>query len=695
MTGAAQSESLSREHTELLVELAVALHKSAIYPLGHPILRAGVESLAKRLGDALHTYSAISIGVARHQLVVEGIATNSEHPHLRALAQHLHDQQIGAMRFTRGVDRDELLDFLTTVVGDGGRTDAPPLGLAGDDVLRKWTHVALFPIAFDQLQLLDSPSDLPSEYEDDRTREARTRAASLWIGLAQAALAGQRDATLETDPSVVADAIDSHEADSAYDQAIVGYLLQIAKELSHNDGAPSASLQQRISRLLFTLKESSLKRLLDMGGDVEQRKRFVLDASHSFAAGAVLEVLKAAADVSKFHVSTPLVSMLTKLAANADEPTSPFRAAANVELRSQVQRLLAGWTLGDPNPDHYNITLQNIAGARSKGPRLQAADECDSDRLVDIALEVGATNSSILFAAMELVDRDGLKKTIGHIDAAAPGPARDAILDTLLTPDQLRLALVDGKADGALIDRVVAKAGTAGIDLLLDLLEPKDPTAPDLTGSALEMSLIASALARVGPPAVPRIAARLNGMRPISLKLLLGVLEKIGHWPPELDLLPFAHHPEVSVRRETIKLLLLCDRTRETGITIGVGDADEHCVHQALRAAALSCPPPALRLLMHRTDDAQLGSELRVRAIRVIASFGDDDTMTWLAERLVKPHWLFRTPRLREKTPQLIAALSGLAARARANPRVGAVLLLASASRDPEIRAAVNRKVAA
>ena len=368
MTGVAPSESLSREHTELLVELAVALHKSAIYPPGHPILRAGVDSLVKRLSDVLHNYPTISIGVARHQLVVEGIATNSDHPHLRALAQHLHDQQIGALRFTRGVDRDELLDFLTTVVGDGGRSDAPPLGLAGDEVLRKWTHAALFPIAFDQLQLLDSPTDVPAENEDDRTREARTRAASLWIGLAQAALAGQ--ATLETDPSVVADAIDSHEDDSAYDQAIVGYLLQIAKELSHNEGAPSASLQQRISRLLYSLKESSLKRLLEMGGDIEQRKRFVLDASHSFAAGAVLEVLKAAADVSKFHVSTPLVSMLTKLAANADEPTSPFRAAANTELRGQVQRPLSGWTLGDPNPDHYNATLQQMAAARAKGPRL-------------------------------------------------------------------------------------------------------------------------------------------------------------------------------------------------------------------------------------------------------------------------------------------------------------------------------------
>jgi hypothetical protein len=192
-----------------------------------------------------------------------------------------------------------------------------------------------------------------------------------------------------------------------------------------------------------------------------------------------------------------------------------------------------------------------------------------------------------------------------------------------------------------------------------------------------------------------RIAARMSKMRPISLKLCLGVLEKIGHWPPELDLIPYAHHTDISVRRDAIKLLLASDRTREIGITIGVGDADEHCVHQAIRAAGSACPPQALRLLMHRADDSALGSEIRARAIRLIATFGSEDAMTWLAQRLVRPHWLLRKPRLREKSPQLLAALAGLAARPRAHPRLAPILALAAASRDAEIRAAVQRKAAA
>ena len=37
------------------------------------------------------------------------------------------------------------------------------------------------------------------------------------------------------DPEIVARAIDAHQNDSAYDQVVVGYMLQIADELSTDD----------------------------------------------------------------------------------------------------------------------------------------------------------------------------------------------------------------------------------------------------------------------------------------------------------------------------------------------------------------------------------------------------------------------------------------------------------------------------
>src|SRR4030095_11888709 len=88
--------------------------------------------------------------------------------------------------------------------------------------------------------------DAMAEGED--TREARTRAAQLWIGLARAALAREATAAVpSTDPEIVARAIDAHQNDSAYDQVVVGYMLQIADELSTDEKRASSPLRDRVS----------------------------------------------------------------------------------------------------------------------------------------------------------------------------------------------------------------------------------------------------------------------------------------------------------------------------------------------------------------------------------------------------------------------------------------------------------------
>jgi hypothetical protein len=171
----------------LLIELAVAVHKNAIYPGTHPLLVAAVDNLARKLASFLEQTPTLSIGVARRQLIIEGVATDEDHPILRDFAVRLHRHQIGAVRFTRGLEKDELAEVLATFAVDAGRVEMP-LGLMGAEVLQRWRNARLFPLSFDQLELIDDGLDeAGSEGED--TREARTRAAQLWIGLARAALA--------------------------------------------------------------------------------------------------------------------------------------------------------------------------------------------------------------------------------------------------------------------------------------------------------------------------------------------------------------------------------------------------------------------------------------------------------------------------------------------------------------------------
>src|SRR6202051_154760 len=69
--------TLSRELADFLVELSITLNKHAIYPESHPLLHGAVDGVANRLGTLfVGDRESLSIGVARRQLIIEGVATD-------------------------------------------------------------------------------------------------------------------------------------------------------------------------------------------------------------------------------------------------------------------------------------------------------------------------------------------------------------------------------------------------------------------------------------------------------------------------------------------------------------------------------------------------------------------------------------------------------------------------------------------
>src|SRR5437879_4931710 len=357
--------TLSRDLADFLIELSIALHKHAMYPEGHPSLAPAAAGLTRRAALLLEDRATISLGVARNQLVIEGVATDPKHPVLRELAGRLHRHHLGAITFRRGVEQEEVADALRTLAIEAERT-GQPLGLGDRDRLAAWPHVQLHALTYERLELTDQAGPVG---------EGDARAAQLWVGLARAALATAPGDTrpTRTEPAVIAQAIDQHSKAEAtgYDQVIVGYLLQIAAELKTAGSAEAAALRRRTSRLIRTLKPETLQRLVRMGGDFAQRRQFVSDAADGMAVDAVLDILKAAAESSQEAISHSLVRLLSKLAVHAETGAAPVRPQADAALREQVQRLLAGWTLPDPTPGAYGAALQRIALAapESRGAR--------------------------------------------------------------------------------------------------------------------------------------------------------------------------------------------------------------------------------------------------------------------------------------------------------------------------------------
>src|SRR5216110_1222181 len=118
--------TLSRELADFLVELSITLNKHAIYPTGHPLLDVAVDGVANRIGSLfVGERDSLSIGVARRQLIIEGVATDPLNPVLKELAQRLHDHHIGAVKLVRGIGRDELAAMLAALSIDPVRSEKP------------------------------------------------------------------------------------------------------------------------------------------------------------------------------------------------------------------------------------------------------------------------------------------------------------------------------------------------------------------------------------------------------------------------------------------------------------------------------------------------------------------------------------------------------------------------------------------
>ena len=74
-----------------------------MYPLGHPHLQESTERFVNRLSPCSPPATSLAIGVARHQLIVAGVATDPRNALLSDLARRLHRHRIATLRFERGI----------------------------------------------------------------------------------------------------------------------------------------------------------------------------------------------------------------------------------------------------------------------------------------------------------------------------------------------------------------------------------------------------------------------------------------------------------------------------------------------------------------------------------------------------------------------------------------------------------------
>jgi hypothetical protein len=672
--------ALSRELADFLIELSIALHKHAMYPEGHPSLAPAAAGVARRAEELLENRPTLALGVARQQLVIEGVATDPKNPLLAELAGRLHRHHLGAVTFHRGVRTGEVTDLLRTLAVDAERT-GQPLGLGERERLRVWDHVRLHAVTYEKLELLHQDGEAPPDSDD---KGKALRSAQLWIGLARAALTvDDESAAPPTEPAVIARAIDEHPSSAAYDQVVVGYLLQIADELKSAGGAEAVALRRRTSKLMGALRPGTLRRLIEMGGDVAQRTKFAIDATHGLAVDAVLEIVRAMADASHKSVSDPLMRMLTKLASHAERNAGVASIEADEMLRDQVRNLLTGWSLEDPNPERYGDALQRMASALPQAAATPATLEAEPLRLVETGIEVGVLGVSV-WRAMDRLLHDGQTGPVLDVLELAPESAAP-LWDLVASPHGVRRLATNEPPDFSSIDRVLTRLPAAAFEPLLDALAQSESRT---TRRGL-LDRLARAPREIGPLVLPRLTSETPWY---VVRNLLIVLDGLPELPAGFSAAPFAAHDDTRVRREALKLMLKLPAERDSAILGALADPDPRTLRLALSTALESCPPAATSVIAELATSEKSAPDLRVLAIKVLGRAKHPAALAALLTLTDGGKTWLGKPKLPARSLVLIAALLALATSWRSDARAAAILALAAGAVDPEIRnAAVKR----
>jgi hypothetical protein len=691
---------LAKELSDFLIELAVALQRRAMYPGGHPTLATAEQRLIQRMTPLLADKEAIAIGVARDQLVIDGNATDPRNPHLSGLAERLHGHRLAGFRFADGLTLDELTGFLARLARDPEEVGREPLSEA-TRVVANWRHITLYRQSYERLELLGE-----DDVDDDTAPRTLPRGAQLWLALAQAAMVvdqgggeggghgggrgtGQGSgegagsgAMLETDPRAVAKAINARAQETGYEQAVVGYLVQIAQQLRGTDTSDTTQLRTRVSRLVRDLSPDAVHRLLEMGGNIAQRRTFLTDASAGMATDAVLTLTVAAADVSHKSISKTLLRLLVKLANHAKRGAPSARSAADAAFREHVRDMIDNWTAPNPTPAEYERVLDRLANPPADPGRPMAISQvCEPERTIEICLELRNAGTALWDAVNAMIARGDIVQLLDLLDdAPTDNPLPGVVRTRIATPENFRRILDVPNADPKRIESFAQRVGIAGTDVLLDVLA----TSQSRAARRKLLDLVTHLGDGVGPTVVGRMAGAPWFIQRNLLILLGGITE----WPAEFSPLPYATHADARVRREALRLMVKRPATRVAAVTMALSDADPQIIRMGIDASHKDCPAGAVPRLVQRIADGTLPGELQVLAIRALGATRAAAALPCLLDLTVsRSRWLHRE-RVAPKSAAVLAALTALATHWSTAAHVAPLLARATASGDPEIRAA-------
>jgi hypothetical protein len=441
------------------------------------------------------------------------------------------------------------------------------------------------------------------------------------------------------------------------------------------DPASGAQAAIKLSELILLVKPSALTHALRAENDPGTRQAFLGDAARVLTVPALAKIAFAAAVAYERPLSPPLRELLKKLTDAAAAP-APDGAAAEGVLRETI-----GTRIQVVAPGALGLTRE--AGAARPLKRVPGRVTPEADRLVHMALESGATGELLWIAVNEMVEQSRIRELLEMLKRAPDGATAQAVMRRVATPSALSLVLAEDPVDLELLDMLLRTMGIAAAKPLLEVLAE--------SRSRATRRAVLERLAALGPDIAPLVETRLRDTRWFVVRNMLGLLREAGCPQSMHGVGRFLTHVDARVRREAVQLLLSNPQAADDALMAGLKDADKAVLRAALQAARARLPEAAVPVLAQRVvEDVGFPPEFRVMALHILGRSASSLALDALLAFAQGGKSILGRPKLASKSPEMLAALSGLARGWSHDRRAKGLIDAAARCRDAQITAAVR-----
>lgn len=658
---------------ELLVALALAAHRFAMYPSDHPSLESTAESAVRSASRVLAERGSIVIAVRDGALTVDAAAVDATNALFADLARRLQEHQIGAIAIRRGVTVDEFRSMLDALSREASSPDRA-LGMRPAHERPSWEHVLLQPVGYEFLHVGGGA--------DDRTN------------------GGGSLAEIESE---FGQALDSGDASAA-----IAWLSRLVEELGWDRSDRAQGVRTRLGDRIGAVGAAVWSELMRAAEDevgVEDGPSSGLDPRFRPARRLAVAMSRARLPLdATTHLSLalsrlpdpPLTPMLARsvarLGALGSEPelsgTEDEAGAAVLGVLERAVVLAAGVST-NIEPARWTGAGESVPG-RAGGHRTPLSRP-EAVRAVELCFRVDR-GGAILERALERLIRSGDLTEVIDLLEHAPGDSRvaGAVEDDLFTPDRLRLLLSGEDVEKSSLSTMVNRMGDAALDALFDRLAGSE--------SRRIRRKIFDCLTAMGERVSGTVMNYLEDPPWFVQRNMLALLQRMPTLPTGFSPLHHLDHEDSRVRREAFPLALRVPEARDEALSKALDDTDERIVRMALLELQDSVPDPVVPILIRRGFQEPRFPELASLAIRALGRSGHPEARTALAAQCMRGFEEADSgPSPNEgshsasRSPTLAAAVTALATGWPDHPEVRRVMTAASSSSDPQVRQAASR----